>query len=259
VGQLLLISDPRPLDESLGRKFFKNAPKRTGVYLMRDANDQVLYVGKAKSLKQRLANYRIANPDKMPRRHLKLVNAVTRIEFQFCPGEAAALKHEKKLIRSLRPKFNRAGVWPGKPKFICWRLDHQTLEITVLETPATGWRRFGPLGGEASYIQRSIARLLWFALNPERPLSHLPAGWLRGNFMDCISLKCDDTAADTVAALENFFWKNSDDFILWLGERFTHRIIPFERRMIETELECLKEFGDKKKPDEGSRAQMALL
>jgi excinuclease UvrABC nuclease subunit len=31
--------------KSLGKKFFKNTPKRAGVYLMRDANEKVLYVG----------------------------------------------------------------------------------------------------------------------------------------------------------------------------------------------------------------------
>jgi predicted GIY-YIG superfamily endonuclease len=120
MGQLLLIPDPRPLDERLGRKFFRHAPKRTGVYLMRDAADRVLYVGKARNLQQRLRNYRIANPDRMPRRHLRMVREVARIEFQFCPGESAALKRESKLLRSLRPKFNRAasgrgrrGSWPG--------------------------------------------------------------------------------------------------------------------------------------------------
>jgi excinuclease ABC subunit C len=70
-GQILLISDPKPLDERLGRKFFRKIPKRPGVYLMRDKADNVLHVGKAKNLQQRLRNYRNANPDRMPRRHLR--------------------------------------------------------------------------------------------------------------------------------------------------------------------------------------------
>src|SRR6202142_2780517 len=105
MGQTLLFADPKPLDQRLGRKFFRRAPQRPGVYLMKDANDKVLYVGKAKDLKQRLNNYRVANPDRMPRRHLRMVREVDRIEFQLCPNEAAALKHESKLLRSLKPRF----------------------------------------------------------------------------------------------------------------------------------------------------------
>jgi excinuclease UvrABC nuclease subunit len=180
MGQLLLIPDPRPLDRRLGRKFFLKTPRRPGVYLTKDVDDKIIYVGKAKDLKQRLGNYRAANPDRMPRRHLKMVNAVTRIELQFCSNEAAALQHEKKLILSLKPKFNRAGVWPGKPRFIVWRVESECIELTVMETPAAGWQRFGPLGGEATHLQRVIARLLWLALNPECPLTQLPAGWMRG-------------------------------------------------------------------------------
>jgi len=84
MAQLLLLPDPRPLDERLGRQFFVQAPKQPGVYLMRDAADNVLYVGKAKSLKQRLGSYRIVNPDRMPRRHLRMLRQVARIEIQIC-------------------------------------------------------------------------------------------------------------------------------------------------------------------------------
>src|ERR1700728_4625135 len=120
MAQTLLFPDPKPLDQRPGRKFFRRAPRRPGVYLMKDANGKVLYVGKAKDLKQRLNNYRLANPDRMPRRHLRMVREVSRIEFQFCANEEAALRRESKLLRILRPKFNRAGVWPGKTWFIVW-------------------------------------------------------------------------------------------------------------------------------------------
>src|ERR1017187_10418774 len=118
MAQMLLIPDPKPLEERLGQEFFRNAPKCPGVYLMLDVQETILYVGKAKNLRQRLRNYRTANPDRMPRRHLRMVRQVTRIEFQFCPGESAALKRDSKLLRSLKPRFNRAGVWPGKTRFL---------------------------------------------------------------------------------------------------------------------------------------------
>ena len=53
--QLLLIPDPKPLEQRLGRRFFLEAPQQPGLYLMRDAADRVLYVGNAKNLRQRLS------------------------------------------------------------------------------------------------------------------------------------------------------------------------------------------------------------
>src|ERR1019366_5494127 len=160
MGQTLLFPDPKPLDQRLGKKFFRRAPRRPGVYLMKDASDRVLYVGKAKDLKQRLNHYRVANPDRMPRRHLRMVREVARIEFQFCANEAAALKHESRLLRSIKPRFNRAGVWPGKTRFIAWRVRGEQFEMTVVETPEPGWQRYGPLNGVAREVYRSLARLL---------------------------------------------------------------------------------------------------
>src|SRR5208282_4435848 len=157
--QLLLMPDPRPLDERLGVTFFRHVPKGPGVYLMRDAADRVLYVGKARNLQQRLRNYRIANPDRMPRRHLRLLREVARIEFQVCPGEVAALQRESCLLRSLKPRYNRAGVWPGKTRFFVWRRAEERLELAVADVPETGWERYGPLGASASHLHRTLARL----------------------------------------------------------------------------------------------------
>src|ERR1017187_450223 len=129
MGQTLLFPDPKPLDQRLGESFFRRTPRRPGVYLMKDASDKVLYVGKAKDLKQRLNHYRVANPDRMPRRHLRMVTEVNRIELQFCATESAALERDAKLLRSLKPKFNRAGVWPSKTRFIAWRVREEHLDL----------------------------------------------------------------------------------------------------------------------------------
>jgi hypothetical protein len=79
-SQILLLPDPRPLVERLAQDIFRQLPERPGVYLMRDAVEVVLYVGKAKSLRHRLNSYRVANPDRMGRRHLRLLRQVARIE-----------------------------------------------------------------------------------------------------------------------------------------------------------------------------------
>jgi predicted GIY-YIG superfamily endonuclease len=259
MGQMLLIPDPKPLDQRLGGKFFRKAPRRPGVYLMKDASDKVLYVGKAKDLKQRLNHYRVANPDRMPRRHLRMVREVDRIEFQFCPSEAAALRHESKLLRSLKPRFNRAGVWPGKSRFIVWRLVAQRLELGVVETPGPDWQRFGPLNGCAPGLHRSLARLLWLALNPTRACTELPAGWAQGKLVERVGIDCGPRASEIETGLAAFFWQSADAFLVWLGTQFSERTHPFERAVIGSEMKGLKEFSERQKPVAGRGRQLALL
>ena len=97
--------------------FFRQLTDRPGVYLMHDAAGLVLYVGKAKNLRKRLGSYRVANPDRLGRRHLRLLSQVARIELQECLDESAALAKEAELLLALKPKFNRAGVWAGDTAF----------------------------------------------------------------------------------------------------------------------------------------------
>ncbi len=259
MSQLLLIPDPRPLDQELGQTFFRDAPQQPGVYLMRDATDKVLYVGKAKNLKRRLQHYRVANPDRMPRRHLRMVREVARIEFQFCPGESAALQRESKLLRSLKPRFNRAGVWPGKTRFLVWRQVEERLELAVTEVPETGWQRYGPLGGQARQLHRTLACLLWLAMNPSRALVELPAGWAQGKFAGQAMIRCGHSAKEVARAVAAFFWEAPDGLAQWLQSQFTARTHPFERGVIAGELEHLNEFSARHRQRGKNRLQLALL
>jgi predicted GIY-YIG superfamily endonuclease len=226
---------------------------------MRDAADRVLYIGKAKNLQQRLRNYRIANPDKMPRRHLRMVREVARIEFQFCHNETAALKRESKLLRSLKPSFNRAGVWPEKTRFFVWRHVEERLELAVTEVPETGWQRHGLLGGNALRLHGTLARLLWLAMNPSRAFTELPAGWAQGKFAEQAMIHCGHSAKEVARALAAFFWEAPDGLVPWLESQFTARTHPFERSVITGELEILKEFSVRHRQTGKNRLQLALL
>lgn len=111
--QLWLFPPPRPLVERLGEEFFRALPEQAGVYFFCARESGVLYVGKAKNLRKRLASYRVANPERFPRRVIRLLNQTARIEFDLCASEPAASHREEELICALNPKFNRAGkVWP---------------------------------------------------------------------------------------------------------------------------------------------------
>src|SRR5687768_2077461 len=108
--QLVMFAPLRPLVERFGVEFFRKVPETPGVYLMCGAREGVLYVGKAKNLRRRLASYRSANLDLTPRKLRRLLCAVERILWDECADEAAALARERELLLALQPRFNTVGV-----------------------------------------------------------------------------------------------------------------------------------------------------
>jgi predicted GIY-YIG superfamily endonuclease len=243
--QTLLFPDPRPLVERLGRDFFRRLPESPGVYLMRDAEETVLYVGKAINLRRRLASYRVANPDRMPRRRLRLLRAVARIELEPCPDESAALARESELLRSLRPKFNRAGVWPAPTRHFVWRRDGDLLHMAVAESPENGWRASGVMGAGARRFKTAAARLLWFAFHPQAGVSGLPAGWLGGiPGIRVVTLRHPEI--ETVDNLmERYFAGEPESFIAWLQAEIGADAHPVELAIRAADLESLAEFARK--------------
>lgn len=82
----------------------KTLPLRPGVYRMLDAAGQVLYVGKAKSLKNRVRSYTLI--DQLPSRLQRMVFATTSMEIIHTKTEVEALILESQLIKKLQPKYN---------------------------------------------------------------------------------------------------------------------------------------------------------
>ncbi len=95
-------SPARTRDERIAaqRRALPDAP---GVYLFRDAKRRVLYVGKAKSLKKRVASH-FSNPS--TRGYRDMLEAIDNIEFIATQTEAEALLAEQNFIKQYRPRFN---------------------------------------------------------------------------------------------------------------------------------------------------------
>jgi len=193
--QQRLWPDAQPLVERLGRDFFRQVPEKPGVYLMRGSAEIVLYVGKAKNLRHRLGSYRVANPERMARRTLRLLNLVKEIGWETCQDEGAALQRESELLLSLKPRFNRAGVWRGPKRFVVWRVILSGLELAVTEEPMEGWACIGPYGAQAIHVHRALVRLLWSRLHPKCSLAEMPAGWWDGKHGPTVVLRYQDSNA----------------------------------------------------------------
>jgi excinuclease ABC subunit C len=83
----------------------KALPTKPGVYLFKDAKGQVLYVGKAKSLRPRVRSYFQANPDARAAIQ-QLPERVADIEVIVTGNEVEALHLEQNLVKRHRPPFN---------------------------------------------------------------------------------------------------------------------------------------------------------
>lgn len=162
--QLRLFPRAKILEERFGRSFFLSLPKSPGVYLMADENNRLIYVGKAKNLRQRLNSYRFISPESGSRKSVRLVCSVARISVELCETEQAALLKENELLRRHRPKFNRVNTYPPAYNFYRVSRDGETLQLArgteLIESEQTfgafksGARCFGPL-----------LRSIWAVLN----------------------------------------------------------------------------------------------
>ncbi|HZU67876.1 MAG TPA: exonuclease domain-containing protein [Ktedonobacteraceae bacterium] len=122
----------------------RDFPTRPGVYLMKDANGQVIYVGKAKCLKDRLASY-YNQPLGYTRKMDGLLQNVKEIETRVLGSELEALLVESQLIKQLQPTYNvqlrNYELYP----FIKIDIQHPFPRVyATREVAADGARYFGP-------------------------------------------------------------------------------------------------------------------
>ncbi len=97
-------------------------PTRPGVYRMQDARGDVLYVGKARALKNRVANY--TQVDRLPNRLRRMVSQTRSMTIVTTGSEAEALLLEAQLIKRFRPAYNVLLRDDKSFPFILLREDH---------------------------------------------------------------------------------------------------------------------------------------
>ncbi|HEY9877665.1 MAG TPA: excinuclease ABC subunit UvrC [Leptolyngbyaceae cyanobacterium] len=137
---LTLIHNPEKLEARL-----KEIPKEPGVYFMRDARDQILYIGKSKCLRSRVRSYFRDLHNHVPRTAMMVMH-VADIEFIVTDTEAEALALEANLIKQHQPHFNVLLKDDKKYPYLCitWSEDYPRIFITRKRKKSLKDRYYGP-------------------------------------------------------------------------------------------------------------------
>jgi hypothetical protein len=160
----------RLFDQKFGADFLAGVPAAPGVYRFLNAAGVLLYVGKAGSLRRRLAQYRTAGRKKKERKRRALVKAAATITWEVCESDLAASLTEIRLIQTLRPRRNVAGAFPFLYPFLGMRVDGRETFFCLTTRPEAfpsfelhGAYRSRDATGEAFH---ALARLLRFVGHP---------------------------------------------------------------------------------------------
>ncbi|MPT47217.1 MAG: excinuclease ABC subunit UvrC [Sphingobium sp.] len=139
------------------RDVVRTLPLRPGVYRMIDARGNVLYVGKAKALKNRVTNY--TQVMRLPRRLQRMVSQTRSMEIVTTTNEAEALLVEAQLIKRYRPPYNVLLRDDKSFPFILLRHDHEFPRIQKHRgARKIAGRYFGPYAG-AGEVNRTLNAL----------------------------------------------------------------------------------------------------
>jgi len=89
------------------KAFLKTLTTKPGVYRMLDDSGSVIYVGKAKNLKKRVASYFTSSKQQSPKNQA-MIRHINNVEVTVTHTENEALILENNLIKELRPRYN---IW----------------------------------------------------------------------------------------------------------------------------------------------------
>ncbi|KUG25680.1 dna polymerase iii polc-type [hydrocarbon metagenome] len=161
VGQLInFLSMPQQKSYRILKKKlsndFSSLPAKPGVYFFKDGNDKIIYVGKAKLLKERVRNYFSSNSI---RKAKKIVSSASRLGHEETNTELAALITESELIKKHKPRFNTQLKKYGQSYFL--KIDRNNPAAKVTSSSIfdfDGNDYFGPISSRDSV--RSILEII---------------------------------------------------------------------------------------------------
>ena len=150
----------RTFDRKFGPDFISGVPPEPGIYRLYDGTGVVIYVGKARNLRRRLAQYRATGRTKKDRKRRALVRLAHRIDWQVCASELEASLTEVELIQTLRPRRNIAAAFSFLYPFIGIKVDGGETRFCLTTSPEA----FAAFEVHGAFRSRDITREAFFAL-----------------------------------------------------------------------------------------------
>jgi excinuclease ABC subunit C len=202
-------------------------PASPGVYLMRDASGEIIYIGKARSLRQRVRSYFSRSGD--TRYHIKFLMAkVADIEVVLTDTEKEALLLENTLIKQHHPRYN-LDLKDDKTYFSL-RLDphEEFARFTIVrKRPRDGARYFGPYssGAAAREVLRQMTRMF--------PLRHYPLAACMSRKRPCLYHQIGQCSAPCHGLItRDEYAELVNGAMLFLEGKGRQLVAEFKRRMI---------------------------
>ena len=134
-------------------KFSAALPDSAGVYLMHDSNSEILYIGKAGSLKKRVGSYFRNSTDIGPWKQGMLIE-ISHVETIDCEDDWEALLLESRLIKDHKPKYNSMQLDGKTYPYIAVTVKDEFPGVFVTRSPGDrefrGAKLFGPFGSSGA-------------------------------------------------------------------------------------------------------------
>ncbi len=141
-------------------EILSDLPRSPGVYFMKDGRGRTIYVGKARNLQNRVRSY-FTSVEGHPPRIRKMVGMVRDVDWEVTASELDALMLESRLIKEMKPAFNRAQRRYVNRPFIRIDTNHAVPRVSVSAfVHDDGSEYYGPMAGrgEAYFIVELIDR-----------------------------------------------------------------------------------------------------
>lgn len=239
------------LDEKL-----KLLPTRPGVYLYRDADGNIIYVGKAVSLKHRVRSYFQPGAQHQPRTKLML-KKVADLDFIITDSEVEALILEQNLIKEERPRYNVLLKDDKSYPYLKVTLQEKYPRVQITRRRVKdGSRYFGPYThvGAVNETLRLLKKIFPFRSCKQRELSPRERPCLNHHIKRCLGPCCGLVDSEAYRAMINevclFLEGRQEDLIKRLAARMAEAAekLQFEQAAgLRDQLQAVREVIEKQK------------